>query len=348
LHQYVPPFSPRPHNSRRGDAFQPGGSPEIILSSGLPRKEPNASPQLRNGMSLLGDLWVRAMREGNYELAWAVSERACAERDPRTRDDPSQPYHTRWVWDGRSFAGKDVLVRCYHGLGDSIQYARYLPLLARHARTVTVEVNPRLLPVLGALRRDVRLVPFDPNDPLPPSECDLEIMDLAFALRSRPGDRPPPYLEATPAILPKGTIGICWEAGDWDITRCVPEGLMGPLCNHRPTLSLVPGPTRLPVLNPTGCPFDLPTTASLIASCELVITVDTMIAHLAGALGKPVWMLLKHEPDWRWSTAGGRSDWYPSARLYIQPHPGSWGAAIAQLGRDLAAIGSAGHRGTGR
>jgi ADP-heptose:LPS heptosyltransferase len=76
-------------------------------------------------------------------------------------------------------------------------------------------------------------------------------------------------------------------------------------------------------------------TASLVASADLVITVDTMIAHLAGALGKPTWLLLKADPDWRWSL-GRTSPWYPSMRLYRQPLAGDWGAVIAEVQRDLA------------
>jgi len=89
------------------------------------------------------------------------------------------------------------------------------------------------------------------------------------------------------------------------------------------------------VRNPQGCPFDMRETAALVAGCALVITVDTMIAHLAGALGKPVWLLLKHAPDWRWAPETGRSEWYPTARLYAQPTPGDWAPVIAQVAQDL-------------
>src|SRR3954454_12010069 len=79
-----------------------------------------------------GELWSEAMRAGDFDTAWAVSDRVLAERDPATRDDPRLPYHLRWVWDGRRFDDRDVLVRCYHGLGDTIQFCRYLaPLRAR-------------------------------------------------------------------------------------------------------------------------------------------------------------------------------------------------------------------------
>src|SRR5687768_16912501 len=95
--------------------------------------------------------WVSAIRDGRYELAWALSEQALAARDPGTRNDRSVPYHLRWIWDGRPFDGRDILVRCYHGLGDTIQFARYLPRLASRAASLTVEVQPRLCGLLAEL-----------------------------------------------------------------------------------------------------------------------------------------------------------------------------------------------------
>lgn len=288
-------------------------------------------------MAPLQDQWVRAMRARDYERAWSLCEQTMRERDPATRDDPGLPYHLRWVWDGRPFDGRDVLVRCYHGLGDTIQFARYLPLLRRRAASVTVEIHPRLMCLFRDLDCVDRWVPFDPARPLPPSECDIEIMELAFALRVPPTEAPPPYLRPAPAVLPEGTIGLCYQAGDWDQERSIPPALFAPLCAMRPVVTLVSEPTDLAVLNPQGCPFDIETTAALVAGVDLVVTVDTMIAHLAGAMGKPTWLLLKSEPDWRWCPETGRSDWYPSMRLYAQPEPGDWASVIAEAMRHLAA-----------
>nr|WP_229583421.1 glycosyltransferase family 9 protein [Paracoccus sp. S-4012] len=82
----------------------------------------------------------------------------------------------------------------------------------------------------------------------------------------------------------------------------------------------------------------MPLTARLVAGASLVITVDTMVAHLAGALGRPVWLLLKHDPDWRWPTASERTPWYPTMRIYRQTAPGAWGAIMARVVADLAAL----------
>lgn len=278
--------------------------------------------------------WTDAMRDARYGDAWAIEQATLGARDPATRDDPRLPYHQRWVWDGRGFDGRDVLVRCYHGLGDTLQFARFLPVLAARARSVTIEAPARLHPLLRV--PGIALAAFDHAQPLPPAECDIEITELAFALRCAPRDVALPYLHAAPAPLPPATIGLCWQAGDWDAERWVPPGLLAPVAHDHRCLSLVGAPTTLPVLNPAGCPFDLPATAALVAGCALVVTVDTMIAHLAGALGRPTWLLVKAAPDWRWNPARRDSDWYPSMRLYPQPTPGDWVTPLAAVTRDLA------------
>jgi len=274
------------------------------------------------------------MRDGRYPDAWAMEAATIAARDPATRDDPTLPYHRRWVWDGRPVDGRDVLVRCYHGLGDTIQFARYLPVLAERARSVTLEVQPRLIPLLRPLGAD-RVHPFDVAHPLPPAECDIEITELPGALRVAPDLLAAPYLSWTPADLPPGTIGLCAEAGDWDATRSVPAELFRPLCERFPTVVLTPGETALPCLNPEGCPMDMGATAALVAGADMVLTVDTMIAHLAGAMGRPVRLLLKADPDWRWSRDRQDSSWYPSMRLHVQPRPGDWSAVLDAVVRDL-------------
>jgi hypothetical protein len=279
--------------------------------------------------------WTAAMRAERWEEAWAIQMRSLVARDPATRDDPRLPYHLRWVWDGTPVDGRDVLVRCYHGLGDTIQFARFLPVLRERARSITLEVQSRLLPLLAPVTDGIKVAPFDEAHPLPPSECDLEITELDLALRCPPDAVTEPYLRAKAADLPPNTIAVNYGAGDWDRTRSVPTELLAPLCVGRPAITLMPEPTDLPVLNPTGCPFDLQATAALVAGAELVITVDTMIAHLAGALGRPTWLLLKHEPDWRWNPAAPQTPWYPTLRLYAQPTVGDWESVIAAVHRDL-------------
>jgi hypothetical protein len=283
----------------------------------------------------LHERWVRAVRAGDHAQAWALCERQAGLRDPTERDDARLPYHLRWVWNLAELDGRDVLVRCYHGLGDTIQFLRFLPELKRRAASVTIEIQPRLIPLLPAGYAD-HVIAFDPAHPHKPAKRDVEIMELSFALRAPPSACPPPYLAIAPADLPEGTIGVCCVSGDWDSERSIPPELLAPVLVGRDCVTLDARPSDLPVRNPEGCPFDMTETAALVAGCALVITVDTMIAHLAGALGRPVWLLLKHEPDWRWAPETGRSEWYPTARLYAQPHPGDWTSVVQAVTRDLS------------
>src|SRR4051794_10437435 len=155
--------------------------------------------------------WRRAMRRGDFEAAWAVNDAVLAGRDPAAADDPSLPYHLRWVWDGRRFDGRDVLVRCYHGLGDTLQFCRYLAPLRRRVRSLAIEVQPALLPLLGTLPGPDRLIPFREDAPGPRSECDLEIMELAHALRLRPSPEPYLALPTPPRAGPGLNVGLCWH-----------------------------------------------------------------------------------------------------------------------------------------
>ena len=272
------------------------------------------------------------MHRGDFWAAWAISDQVLATRDLATRDDPRRPYHERWVWDGRPLRGA-VVVRCYHGLGDTLQFWRYLPALQRQA-SVVVEVQPELIPLLTGT---VPLVAFDPARPVP-ARHDVEIMELAHALRMPPP--PAPYLQAEPLELdlPRPWIGVCWAAGGWDPGRDVGWRALAGLGRLGTVISLQRGPAAAgaPWPDPLSGSMALTDTARLIAALDHVVTPDTMIAHLAGALGRPVSILLKQDADWRWMRGRADSPWYPTARLYRQTRPGDWTAPIARLIYDMA------------
>ncbi len=283
-------------------------------------------PLLLQPASRWGTLWDAAMRGGDFENAWTISDQVLASRDPTTRDDPALPYHQRWVWDGRPLDGQDVLVRCYHGLGDTLQFWRYLPVLAQRAASVTVEVQPALIPLLNG---PYQLIPFRPEAPAP-FRCDIEIMELSHALRLPPPPPEPLDLNPLPRPAPGRLIGVCWAAGDWDRERSVPLDLLRPLARYGALVSLQRGPANdTSVLDPTGGSMDALDTARLICGLDLVVTVDTMVAHLAGLTRTPTYVLLKHAADWRW----GRdvSPWYPRHQLFRQPGLGAWELAVRPL-----------------
>ena len=288
-----------------------------------------------------GQHWLAAMRAGDFRAAWAVSDAVLAARDPAGRDDPAQPYHLRWVWDGSDPAGRDVLVRCYHGLGDTLQFCRFLPLLRPLVRNLVLEVQPELMGLLRDLPGPDRLIPFQPDAPHSPSGCDVEIMELPHLLRAVPG--PASYLHAVPAPRPAPglLVGVCWQAGGWDPGRSVPLPLLAPLAALPGVrlVSLQRGPAAADAAVPGAPPLllaaergmDVAAAARLMMALDLVVTVDTMVAHLAGALGRPAHVLLQADADWRWMADRADSPWYPSLRLHRQAVQGDWRGPLAQL-----------------
>lgn len=284
------------------------------------------------------------MQDGAFARAWTLSDAALAARDPATRDDPQQPYHLRWVWDGGPWLGRQVLVRCYHGLGDTLNFVRLLPLLRRDAAAVTLELQPELAGLLRRTPGADRVVPFDTANPLPPSECDIEIMELPHALRLDQDTIPsaPARLASSPRLTSlQSAIGLCWQAGDWDPARSIVAAELIEACmvGGVRLFSLQRGPAAAAAtpafVNRDDSSMAIEDTAALIRRLDLVVSVDTMVAHLAGTLGTPTLLLLQAEADWRWMHGTDRSPWYESVRLLRQRRPGDWGEPLAELRRLL-------------
>ena len=307
------------------------------------------------GQPDVGNCWIEAMRRGDFPAAWAHQRRRGA-RGGGLPDDPRLPRHLRFVWDGRPFDRENVLVRCYHGLGDTLQFARYLPVLRHRTASAVLEVQPELFPLLRSIRGVDRVIPFQVDAPAPPSACDLEIMELPHALRL--GPETPPCLSVAPEHIRRArerlggdpAIGICCQAGDWDPERSIPLAALAPALrvpelrfirlqrSARPGLS-----TALCWANPDDALDDMLDTATLVAAADLIVTVDTMIAHLAGAMGRPVWLLLKAEADWRWMNGRRDSPWYPTIPCSANPIPAT-GACRWQIWRySLQPLRASGH-----
>lgn len=272
------------------------------------------------------------MRRGDLATAWQIADAVLRSRDPATRDDPNRPYHERWVWTGEGLCGRAVTVRCYHGLGDTLQFVRFLPPLRAQAAHVTLELQPELLPVLAHVPGADRIVPFDPAAPIAATDA-IEIMELQHALRLSPP--PCPALAVAAVPQPGASVGVCWQSGGWDPARSVPLALLQPILPPG-TVSLARGAAGLP--DPLGGSMDVLATAGLIASLRQVITVDTMVAHLAGTLGRPVHLLLRADADWRWGDAAS-TPWYPGTQIHRQAVEGDWSAAVASLAAALRMAG---------
>ena len=281
------------------------------------------------------------MRRGDFAAAWRISDALLAARRA-TAPDWRVPRHEQSIWDGRPLRGRRVLVRCYHGLGDTVQCARFLPELAELAREVAVWVQPPLLPLLRRLGRPLQLLPLHDGTPEVDYDVDIEIMELTHALRTTlrwlPGQIP--YFdvaaEPRPGAGARRRIGLVARAGGWDPRRNVPPELMS-------ALTTVPGVQwcNLQLESPLAQAVDISTPdvltlAARLRGLDLVITVDTMMAHLAGALGVPTWTLLPADADWRWMVGRADSPWYPTMRLFRQPAPGDWESVLARVRAALA------------
>jgi ADP-heptose:LPS heptosyltransferase len=295
-----------------------------------------------NGVLDAGGAWMRCMRRGDFEAAWRISDAVRRERAGQPCWD--RPRHEQWIWNGESPAGKRVLVRCYHGLGDTVQFIRYAPILKSVAREVVVWAQPALLPLLETVPGIDELRPLHDGSPETEYDLDVELMELPHVFRTTLETIPNavPYLR-----VPRGeridgelAVGVTWRAGEWDRERWVPAGLVA-------LLALVPG-VRLYVLQdrasagewpevcgPMLCPDSVTGLAEAIAMMDLVITVDTLTAHLAGALGVRTWTLLPKVADWRWMEERSDSPWYPTMTLWRQENAGEWEPVMERVAREL-------------
>lgn len=309
--------------------------------------------------------WLCYMKLGQFEGAWRETDVTERQRKAIGQSQDTFPLHLRRVWNGAPFHGKRVLVRCYHGLGDAIQFVRYAPLLKHIAHTVTVQCEQYLMPLLASTAGIDFFIPLE-SQPDPASfDLDVELMELPYAFRTALHTIPSrtPYLSIpTPDIertrnqlLDSGldsrclNIGICWASGGWNPSRDLAPNDLAPLTDisHVKFLSLQKGPAAQELASAAPCSYFAPitiswdtlsSTAAIISSMDLVISVDTMVAHLAGALAKPVWTLLPFNADWRWMVDTDRSPWYPTMQLFRQSKPGDWLSVTEQIAQRLSAL----------
>jgi hypothetical protein len=283
------------------------------------------------------------MRRGDFQAAWEVSDAAL--RSFAGQPSSHLPRHFQQVWRGSPLIGKRVLVRCYHGLGDTIQFIRYAPLVKAIAAEVIVWAQPSLIPLLRTARGVDLLLPLHDGQPDLEYDVDVEIMELPHVFRTALWTIPAeiPYLHVDPLPLPPGeglAVGIVWRAGDWNDRRSIPFSLLAPLAEisgitwyvHQHGAGLAEQDGGFGVMREFS---DVLEEARVMRSLDLLISVDTMPAHLAGALGVPVWNLLHSESDWRWMEGRDDSPWYPTMRLFRQERPGEWEPVIARVASAL-------------
>jgi len=273
------------------------------------------------------------------------------------RKNPPRPL---WLgqWD---ISGKTILLHGEQGLGDTIHFSRYVPLVAEQGARIVLAVQRPLAALMSGLA-GVSVLRAQ-GEAIPPFDgyCPLPSLPLAFktTLESIPANMP--YLSAPldrlerwrPIISAIGRprIGLMWAGAGGtphNRRRSIALRLLAPLLElpdfHFVALQKEVHEDDAAVLQASGMvsflgerQADLADAAAMIAMLDLVITIDTSIAHLAGAMGKPVWVLLPFSADWRWLRARTDNPWYPSARLFRQPAPGDWESVVVQVEHALRA-----------
>jgi hypothetical protein len=271
---------------------------------------------------------------------------------------PPLPPNNRPQWDGTPLVGERLLLVADQGFGDVIQFSRYIPWVCERCPDVVVAADPVMHPLIRQVSPSLQLV--DRWDRCPPFAAYCPLSGLprlhGTTLETIPGGVP--YLPGDPArtvnwrarmddLLPPDIrrIGIVWAGRPThsnDSNRSATLAAFGPLAELDATalISLQKGPGQAaiggyfgqaPLVNLGAEIADFLDTIAIIEGLDLLVTVDTAVAHLAGAMGKPVWVMLPFAPDWRWLLDRGDSPWYPTARLFRQSLAGDWGSAMRQV-----------------
>ena len=270
-------------------------------------------PRHRAARYALGTL---LLAKGDYDRGWPLYDARL--ELPETRIAPPRPSYP--AWDGRPI--ESLMVWGEQGFGDQIMFARYLPVLAARGIRATLLCSPRLTRLFEGLAPVVLGKAGEVKVPRHDAWCMLG--SLPRWLGGLPDQ---PYLSGRAGQT--GGTGVVWQGNAApDPERSLPEALAAELLALPGAVSLQP--------EDTGA-RDFQDTADLIAGLDRVISIDTAAAHLAGAMGKPVWILLPPRADWRWRREGERSDWYPSATLIRRRESRDWTEVVEAVKARLAA-----------
>ena len=303
-------------------------------------------------------LWQRSLLRllmGDFTGGWQDFEERWTQPNVAARPLP------RPRWDGSSLEGKTILVYAEQGLGDTIHFARYLPMVKARGGTVLFECQPSLARLLAGVAGADRLIPG--GAPLPPYDVQVPLLSLPALFGTTLATIPAavPYLYADPGLLEYWRrelapvkdfkIGIAWQGsidhpGDryrsipltrFEILAQVPGTRLVSVQKGPGTEQLLTG--AFPIFDPGDRLETFRDTAAVLMNLDLVITVDSAVAHLAGALGVPVWVLLPFTPDWRWLLERSDSPWYPTMRLFRQRRFGDWEDVFERVAANLPAHG---------
>jgi tetratricopeptide (TPR) repeat protein len=303
---------------------------------------------------------VTLLAQQRYEEGWPDYALRLESEGPGRRTFPHPP------WEGQDLAGRTLLVYAEQGIGDEILFASCLPDVVAHAAQVVIDCDPRLA---SLYRRSFPAAEIRGASQVEPTEWAAQLAadfqapigNLPRYLRRTVGAFPPHagYLRADPDRIAywraqlasddetAPRVGLSWRGGTLRSrgpARSVAPEQLAPLFDvaglrwvnlqRAASARELDGVAKTPLAWPDALE-DLDDTAALLGALDLVITVDNTVAQLAGATGRPVWLLLPFSPEWRYGTGGERTPWYPTARLFRQSSPGDWKTAIDRVAREL-------------
>lgn len=311
-------------------------------------------PDSAQARSFLG---ILLLQQGNFHQGWNEYEY----RWGTTYGLRHRRKFPQTLWKGEPLAGARILLHAEQGMGDTLQFVRYVPLVAARGGNVILEVQPRLHRLLAKTPGAVEVISRGEALPAFDWQCPLLSLPLAFATDLRSIPAPIPYVAPDPAEVEiwrerlggNGVrVGLAWGGNakhPHEHWRSIPLELLSPLTRMEGATfySLQMGPpaaqvgqlgAKVRLIDLQGEQKDFADSAAIVSNLDLVISIDTSVAHLAGAMGKPVWVFLSKSPDWRWMLDREDTPWYPSARLYRQSRLGNWAEVISRVERDLTEL----------
>jgi tetratricopeptide (TPR) repeat protein len=300
-------------------------------------------------------LSLMLLLQGDWEKGWPEYEWRWFSKEHHT----PAPKFSQPRWQGEQLGGRVILLHSEQALGDTLQMARYVPLVAARGGKVILACQPELMPLMHELNGATAIV--DRTGALPAFDVHCPLLSLPGVFKTTPQNVPAevPYIRAAPEKIekwrkrlegePRKKVGLVW-AGRADHSRdrqrsirleqfadlagagvCLISLQKGPAARQA-------HPPKMRLLDWTDELVDWADTAGLVENLDLVISVDTAVAHLAGAMGKPVWVLVQFAPDWRWMLNRTDSPWYPTMRLLRQKSLDDWRSPISQAAEGLRSL----------
>jgi tetratricopeptide (TPR) repeat protein len=300
------------------------------------------------------NLALACLREGNLREGWQRHEWRWEFRELNLpRKNFKQPQ-----WKGQQLNGATIFLHAEQGIGDTLQFVRYIPLVVERGGRVLLEVQPELHSLLKTMDGPQQVTARGEDPPQFAYHCPLMSLPLAFETDIDTIPSSSPYLRVDPAAVDAAwrahprqdnrlRVGLVWAGNPrfkGDQQRSTTLEALLPLAEltdvtffslqfGTAAAQIAASPSYFPLIDACSQNKDFADTASVVATLDLVISVDTAVAHLAGAMGVPIWVLLPHLADWRWLEKREDSPWYPTARLFRQTTPGDW-RSVAERVRD--------------